>query len=439
MTSNSWIKNGSAEIINNKKFICKTNKSTPGLKKKVKVNEFKKYKIKIKLKQYTNNRKSIPKLWIANPLTKKTIYISNAKKLKDNFYLLETLYENKFLSEIYIGVLISKPIFNDLYEIIEYSLVETNLISFDIKNKKIKITKREKEKFRDKIKKKYSTKVKIHKFPSMSSDLLERENYLYTHLNFLSQYINDNVNFINEKVDFNQYNNIRRGYLKRYSQDEINKILVNSKKLSGKIITFIMCLKNRANRARISIESLVTPANAKFCDFIIVEDKSDGELNLHNFSYKKLLRHYLINTNIYWTRAGILNYGVRKSKTPFIAMWDADFLYPENFIEKLIDYIKKFNFNQYIMTINMYETEDSDMGIKGSAYSSLWIYEKSKFMKLRGFNENFHGWGLEDREIEYRMQMKFNLKTIYSFGVIPKLFLLHLSHNNNIRGKDILE
>ena len=93
-----------------------------------------------------------------------------------------------------------------------------------------------------------------------------------------------------------------------------------------------MCLKNRSKRALISINNIVNDINYKYCDFIIVEDEGIDNLNLDSFKYKHLISHYFIKTDKIWTKSKLINYGLKKTKTPLCVMWDADFLFPTNFI-----------------------------------------------------------------------------------------------------------
>jgi hypothetical protein len=50
-----------------------------------------------------------------------------------------------------------------------------------------------------------------------------------------------------------------------------------------------------------------------------------------------MIEHYLVNTKIKWTRGGLLNYGIEKCYTPYFVAWDCDFIFCENYVEKIIE------------------------------------------------------------------------------------------------------
>lgn len=250
---------------------------------------------------------------------------------------------------------------------------------------------------------------------------------------FLNKYIKEMNDFVIDRV---KNNKIREGYyIKTYNEKLKEDFLSGSNKdinYDEKIFTFIMSLKNRSERAMASINSIVTKENLKFCDFIIVEDEGKDNLNLDNFEFNNFIKHYKVKTGVSWSRSRLLNYGIKRTKTPIILAWDADFLFPEDFIKKLINYVKNIDLDKYLVTINLYETENSDIGNKGTAYSSVWIYKTDILKKIQGFNENFIDHGLEERELQCRLEY-CGLKVIYSFYMNPLIYVFHLSHSNSIR------
>ena len=203
-----------------------------------------------------------------------------------------------------------------------------------------------------------------------------------------------------------------------------------------------MALKGRPKRPLLSALSIITPEIVNLCNFIIVEDSSDNilkfdteETNERRDFLRDHIKHYLVQTNLGWTKAILLNYGIKKIITPYFIMWDADVLFPENFVSQLHDFMTHVDSDKYLITINSYETESSDVGPALTPYGSLWIYKTEHVQGIKGFNESYVGFGMEDRDLEYRLQTRFNLKTIYTYYVNPSIFVLHLSHNHNLRHK----
>lgn len=208
--------------------------------------------------------------------------------------------------------------------------------------------------------------------------------------------------------------------------------------VSGKFITFIMCLKNRPKRAKLSVENLINDDVKKYCDFIIVEDISDNLLNLNNFKHVSNIDHYLIKTDVNWSRSKLLNYGIKRAKTPLVAMWDSDFLFHENFILNLKKMCSTIDFNKNCLAVNSFETDKSN--IRGTTYKKfdpygyMWVYSKNVLHDVKGFHEDMKDHGWEERDLQNKLKNK-NIKTIYSYTIDKKMHVCHYSHDSGIRGK----
>ena len=64
-------------------------------------------------------------------------------------------------------------------------------------------------------------------------------------------------------------------------------------------------------------------------------------LDLDNFKYNYLIDHYIVDTGIKWTRAGLQNYGIKRTKTPYFISWDADIMFFDDTMKKLNDWFSK--------------------------------------------------------------------------------------------------
>jgi hypothetical protein len=232
----------------------------------------------------------------------------------------------------------------------------------------------------------------------------------------------------------------RQIYIKNNTQD-IKKRFDKHEKVTnvdGKFITFIMCLKNRSKRALLSINNLVNESSLKHCKFIIVEDKGENLLNLKDFKYSEHIDHYLVDTGVTWSRAKLLNYGIKRADTELVAMWDSDFLYHESFIDKLKRMCATINFNKNCLAINSFETDNSN--IRGTKYKKfdpygyLWVYSKNILHEVKGFHEMMKDHGWEERALQNKLKKK-KVQTVYSYTLDKKMHVYHYSHDTDIRGK----
>lgn len=206
-----------------------------------------------------------------------------------------------------------------------------------------------------------------------------------------------------------------------------------------KKVTFCMCLKNRSKRARQSIESLVNESSIRRFNFIVVEDIGDDMLNLSNFRYKNHINHYIVQTGESWSRAKLLNFGIRNSTTDYVAFWDADFIYDEKFIIQL-GFIMLRATGKYVFNVASYESDNCIINgnsfSKGSRYGSLWIYPTEGAKAISGFDERFVGWGREERDFFNRF-MKHSPETIVletGGEKYPEIRITHMSHGDSSRG-----
>lgn len=231
--------------------------------------------------------------------------------------------------------------------------------------------------------------------------------------------------------------NDKRQYLLKTDDDIVVKDDINNFK--EKFITFIMPLKNRSCRAKNSIETIVNDYTARYCDFMVVEDFSKDMLDINYFIYRDYITHYKVNTGVSWTRSGLLNFGIKRATTPLVLFWDADVLYPDNFVNLLKDYCNKIDFTNYIFAINMFETHDVPLKkrvtfLNGQPYSHVWVHNRQMLVDIKGFDENIQGHGYEERDLHIRLKIKDNIRPIYSAYLCRDLFACHYSHGDGLRG-----
>jgi len=205
-----------------------------------------------------------------------------------------------------------------------------------------------------------------------------------------------------------------------------------------KIVTFVMCLKERSDRAMKSIKSVVTAANLKYMDFIIVEDKSLDQLDLSKFKYVDKIKHYVVNTGDSWNRSKLLNFGFKRATTPLIASWDCDILFPKAFGKKLKEVCDPLDFERNIMKINSKESAEcfvnGTLYEKGAIRGGMWLYDKNVLESVGGYDEAFVEWGHEEMDIHERLERARQTNIIEMKDINIDLILTHISHSDSLRG-----
>jgi hypothetical protein len=233
-------------------------------------------------------------------------------------------------------------------------------------------------------------------------------------------------------------NRIDSGKVKHYNDKrKVNHNLINNKLNSDVILSIVVGLKNRPMKGLLSIESLLRNNPDKKIEIIVVEDKSNNLLDLKKLTSRDNFSYYLIDTKSKaWSRSKVLNYGIKRSTGQYIITWDVCFLCNSTFINKVINYITRVNFNEHVASISVYQSHDP----RGRGYGNLWLYESCKLKEIGGFDENFNSFGYEDRDVESRLQRKYKLKpTLHSMYVDNKLYVIHLTHPRRAGDRDSLK
>lgn len=208
-------------------------------------------------------------------------------------------------------------------------------------------------------------------------------------------------------------------------------------------ISFIYCVKNRRKRTLVSVRSLVESiesyVNASTSkpieiEIIIVEDVGQDEIEAFpTHGAYRFITHYLVDTGVGWTRSGLLNFGLKRSRGNLVAFCDADFLFPETFLGQFVATAGKLDFKSNVLAINCFETEvhskDARIYSRWSPYGYMWVVDRDIATSIGGFDENYQGHGFEDRDFERRLVDQCALTVVGSHSIDDHLMILHLSHN----------
>lgn len=211
----------------------------------------------------------------------------------------------------------------------------------------------------------------------------------------------------------------------------------------SKSISFIYCIKNRNVRTTLSVRSLVASigeymANAEppqvRLEIIIVEDVGEDLLvDFPTDGAYELITHYLVDTQIGWTRSGLLNYGLKRASCDVVAFCDADFLFTASFVKNVVGVLTGLDVQKNVLAVNCIETEvhkkSDTVYSKWSPYGYMWLVGREMACGIGGFDESYRGHGFEDRDFERRLVDRFGLQVVSSHHIESSLVVLHLSHS----------
>lgn len=196
-----------------------------------------------------------------------------------------------------------------------------------------------------------------------------------------------------------------------------------------------MAVKNRSERARQSVVSLVTPESVQYFDFIIIEDVSPDLVNLSQFPLRNHVTHYVIETGDIWNRSKVLNYGFKRAVTPFVTSWDADFVFPSDFLTRFLHLLDTTDFSTQFLQLAVTETHEGFVynGQKmkrGAMWGGMYTYLREYVCQLNGYDEGFYRYGHEERDFNNRLELGCGC----SGRVIEEQWLVHhMTHGDNLR------
>lgn len=262
----------------------------------------------------------------------------------------------------------------------------------------------------------------VDKLKKLIADIRNVFNYRY--LNEYRYIKNDPINYFPYK------------YISDFSANKVDSV-----SSSKKTISFIYCIKNRSVRASLSLKSLFAAIenysknlNTLKFEVILVEDLgSDIIDSVKDIPASVEFKYYLVDTGVSWTRAGLLNFGIRRSTGDILSFCDVDFLFHADLFIEADQCLTSFDFNKYLLAINCIETHLHRKGqtvySSGSPYGYMWMTGGEEAKNVCGFSEDFVGHGFEDRDFQYKVTRGNDLKIVDSLSLCSDLFVLHLSHN----------
>lgn len=259
----------------------------------------------------------------------------------------------------------------------------------------------------------------------------------------IEMYLSEREGLFKHRQD-NEYSIIRQNpcklfpynYLTDYACKTAKKLIdYKSAKISHTSISFIYCVKNRSERLRLSLETLISSlreASIKY-EILIIEDKSENLFNgLPHAQRYKYVKHFVVDTKIAWTRSGLLNVGIKNASHEWVAFLDVDFLFGREFGSVLERTLAFCDPNKLALVVNSIETEthlkENFAYSAGSPYGYMWMCGRAQAINVNGFDEGFQGHGFEDRDFQDKLLKIANLSIIDSLSFDDYFYVFHLSH-----------
>ena len=152
-------------------------------------------------------------------------------------------------------------------------------------------------------------------------------------------------------------------------------------------------------------------------------------------------------TNEIWNRSRALNHGIRAAKGQYIFCTDIDMLFEANFLSTLLATQSSAQ-DQALVVCRCRDLPEEipEQDWTQSDYASLkqkapfreklgtgacQMALKSAFEAIRGYDEGFKFWGMEDNDMKFRMTSGYGLELVW---VHDKTSMLHQWHPSD-RGK----
>lgn len=207
------------------------------------------------------------------------------------------------------------------------------------------------------------------------------------------------------------------------------------------MISIVVGYRNREiERVKRSLDSL---SNQTFTDFeiIFVDYGSDTsiateiEMLVTSYNFTKYI--YSDTRGWLWNRAHALNTGVKFTSGDIILLFDIDLILESNFLEKL----SNLSFETTFFTFSCFYLPEkfkyfNDLFNSGVHYEQNYVglcaIKKENIYKIRGFDEYFMVWGVEDDDLYNRLE-SINISRL-QLGQ-PDFYVFHQWHSTHAPSK----
>jgi GT2 family glycosyltransferase len=210
--------------------------------------------------------------------------------------------------------------------------------------------------------------------------------------------------------------------------------------MPGTNVSLIIPIFNLAgDRLRNFQFTLARAVTSPFEEIIVVEQlKTGGESTCCNLPAG--VRYITVYSNEDGIeKSKLINTGIVSARGDYIWVNDADVYCPFN---QIIDAIRPYHIViqpfKYFVKIDSQETVDFIAKRKVTTQSSYmdalcagsFIVRRNEFIKIRGMDERYIGWGYEDMEVSLRLQSAFPVETFSTFRGVHLYHPKELGKNN---------
>jgi glycosyltransferase involved in cell wall biosynthesis len=180
-------------------------------------------------------------------------------------------------------------------------------------------------------------------------------------------------------------------------------------------LTIVMGVRNRAgDRLERCLSSLEAQTFQDFYVILVDYGSNPAQANAarqiaERFSF---CRYIYSETRGYpWNRARALNIGGRMADTPYLMTTDVDMLFPKQFLQIALERAnerKVLHCRPTFLPRHFHDWENFERfpgpAVQGHAFlGGCQIVSTSVFQSVRGFDEYFEYWGVEDRDLNQRL------------------------------------
>ena len=214
------------------------------------------------------------------------------------------------------------------------------------------------------------------------------------------------------------------------------------------VITLIFGYKNRETiRVKRCLDSLDAQRNKNF-RVLFVDYGSNSQLSS---SVKKLVNSYSFSHYIYvdargwvWNRSHALNIGIRLVETSYIMTTDVDLIFSPDFINDFIEELsgnielhssafslpKNFELWEKLSKTHSVKFKPREMTALGLVQAT----DTDVLHEIRGFDENYSIWGVEDFDLNSRLEIKGYKTKWLDLYITPVFHQWHPNSGGRSRG-----
>jgi len=149
--------------------------------------------------------------------------------------------------------------------------------------------------------------------------------------------------------------------------------------------------------------------------------------------YEKTSYNFNNTRGLYWNKSNALNIGIKKAKGEFVIIADVDLIFPEYFLETILQKVTDSNFITFnALYLPEYQNPQTLLlkNFQNKFYSGfigLCVIPLKTIIEIRGYDEFYQIWGCEDEDIIKRL-ISAGLTRVHLLNdIIPIYHQWHIS------------